>query len=280
MSSSSGYRNTDYQKTLKNYRLDAVSLSDQMEGAVSFRGLFDEDYSWDQMFSRHAEISPEAEISERADEVTALAEKSGRSIAKKACGNLEEMMQHLSGGDESGADFLFHLLNDYYIPSLTEKREALAAECERLKRKNEERRADLRITAEEAAGASRLGGDREVRAIRFLGDADDYLMYFAKQRQNENLIRVISTILSYCAKSLPDSPGSPAAPGLQNPDKGTSPGAARQEVTLSFPRRCTITTDDGERYSVAGSDGIDRYCSAELTLTQALSAAENLMGRV
>ena len=69
MSSSSGYRNTDYQKTLKNYRLDAVSLSDQMEGAVSFRGLFDEDYSWDQMFSRHAEISPEAEISERADEV-------------------------------------------------------------------------------------------------------------------------------------------------------------------------------------------------------------------
>ena len=276
---SSNYSKQQFQRTLKDYRLTPEDLNAEMNGSVRYRSLFDDDYSWDQMFSRHPEIDPESELNERCDDISAQAEKTGRAIARDACGNLESMMQHLTEKGESGSAYLYYLLNQYYIPELGKARETLINSCERQRRKNEERRTDLKISAEEAASASRLGGDRESRAIRYLEDADNYLSHFSKQLQNENMIRVMSTLLSYCSKSISDSGyrqdgrADPAYPVSDRP----SGSREADEIRLSYPRRCTITSDDGDHYSVEISDGVSRYFSADLTLKQALSAAENLM---
>ncbi|MDO4620669.1 MAG: hypothetical protein Q4B09_08625 [Lachnospiraceae bacterium] len=263
MGSSARCTTEEYEKAIRSFALDTADLSARMSVETEIDYLLDDDLSWEQLFSKRAETDPETEVGRRIRQLERSAEEAGKVLAREACRNLEAMIREYRRREEYGNDFVYCLLVDHYLPLVTDARGELITECARMKQREEELRADLEQTAEETAEASRLGGEREARTLDYLSDADHYLEYAAKERMQENLIRVLSTILSYCQKKLPEN-NEPAEP-------------AKEELQLSYPRRCTITTDDGISYAVEISDGVDRVFESSQSLEQALETAKRWM---
>ena len=67
-------------------------MREEMEKAVVFERFFDDDYSWDQLFSKHAEMDPQMELDARADTAADLAEKEGRRLAGEAVRSLASLV--------------------------------------------------------------------------------------------------------------------------------------------------------------------------------------------
>ena len=48
----------EYEAAVDRFHLDPRGMREEMEKAVVFERFFDDDYSWDQLFSKHAEMDP------------------------------------------------------------------------------------------------------------------------------------------------------------------------------------------------------------------------------
>ena len=251
----------EYEAAVDRFHLDPRGMREEMEKAVVFERFFDDDYSWDQLFSKHAEMDPQMELDARADTAADLAEKEGRRLAGEAVRSLASLVGAFSRKREYGYDFLRHFLTDFYVP---------------------------------------------------LVRADDYLTAVTRLRIRENLIRVMSTILSYCSRMMPDEAEAILGHGQESGEKERPGGPVRKEAAggtgeippetlrtgrqdrngpavrgeekpeaagrrLAFPRRLTMTTDDGSEYTVEASDGEQRLFRAGLTPDEALAAIRTWM---
>ena len=262
----------EYEAAVDRFHLDPRGMREEMEKAVVFERFFDDDYSWDQLFSKHAEMDPQMELDARADTAADLAEKEGRRLAGEAVRSLASLVGAFSRKREYGYDFLRHFLTDFYVPLVKKTQEEWISDASGCREEVSDQSLRLSILTDKVRTAPRLGGSRESLTLDFLEGADDYLTAVTRLRIRENLIRVMSTVLTYCSRMMPAGSMTDAA----RPEKA----AERQETAgrrLAFPRRLTMTTDDGSEYTVEASDGEQRLFRAGLTPDEALAAIRTWM---
>lgn len=302
----------EYEAAVDRFHLDPRGMREEMEKAVVFERFFDDDYSWDQLFSKHAEMDPQMELDARADTAADLAEKEGRRLAGEAVRSLASLVGAFSRKREYGYDFLRHFLTDFYVPLVKKTQEEWISDASGCREEVSDQSLRLSILTDKVRTAPRLGGSRESLTLDFLEGADDYLTAVTRLRIRENLIRVMSTILSYCSRMMPDEAEAILGHGQESGEKERPGGPVRKEAAggtgeippetlrtgrqdrngpavrgeekpetagrrLAFPRRLTMTTDDGSEYTVEASDGEQRLFRAGLTPDEALAAIRTWM---
>lgn len=175
-------------------------LEEIQEDSVAYWSFYDEEYTWETLFSKKAEIDLSQILKQWLRRMLGeLASRQAAAEKRQKVMFYQAMTVYLKD-IKHGPMFVEHFLSARYLPELTEKMEVARTQEDSRHRQERELRREIEESRELAAKARRFGGEREERLDEYIDAMENYRAHLFRMYQSEATAELLKTVLRQAQK--------------------------------------------------------------------------------
>ncbi|MCD7885945.1 MAG: hypothetical protein LUI87_19985 [Lachnospiraceae bacterium] len=192
-------RERDFKALMEKYHLDLQPERSQLEQILPAHDVYEENFTWEQLFSKKADTDLLQIINEWQLELRQNLEQTRRQNEKNFRRRLEQMLS-----DMDDAILCYAFLQDTCLPVIMDEERTLAHRLEQDEEQAQEILSTIDDCQEVARGAKRFGGGRDESLDEYLDAVENYWGHLIRSRQNEAMHELLLAVIRFIQKYLND----------------------------------------------------------------------------